>query len=202
MMNNRAKGMWWSRLVAGLLCLCIVVSGVGVSIEKARAEEAPSTHVIVEHWHTDGTRESEDKTLTSEEKPWEVQPAPYDGEKFTAFSLTAGQTAAKIEDNIVRVSYDPLVHLVKIHVFYSSDEKVLGRDFGAAFEDYMEDPQKDTLTQQEYKELKEKDTSGGEDLRFLMRTIKSITLRRGFTRTRRRRYTRQREEKMILALLM
>ena len=144
-MSNRAKRIWWSRLVAGILCLCMVVSAMqpGTSVYAAYT---PEMRVYLYAWHSGeidavpidlNGNELEDKsapvrTLQKGDENLTIHAPEYKNEEFTAFSISAGQSATKIdkENKTVTVEYSSLIPMVKIYVFYSSAQDNSGMEFG------------------------------------------------------------------------
>lgn len=173
-----------SRILAGLMCLCMMLTLFGASA-PVLADDAYANHyddtdmrVYVIHWHPDGDKMSQTNqmfTMTSgngfvgnednivfSDGVATIHPVPQSDERFTSFSVTAGRDAVTItnaevaQNSEAKVEYNPNIHLVKIHVFYSSsgDERD-GYNFGSKM-DKDNDPEVDTteMSEDDYEDLK------------------------------------------------
>ncbi len=166
MMINRTKRIWWSRLVAGLLCLCMVVSVLQINV-PVRGAEADKPPMEIQVWHCrngkiEGEFDEEQSKSTEDnftEGTCTIRPQAdtKNGEKFTAFSITAGQPAVtninyvtdNMEESTATITYNAKVPFVRINLYYTGSGDVAeGRNFG---DNFSNSPQIDTKREESKK---------------------------------------------------
>ena len=167
----------FNRFVSVLLSFAIVIStfaGLSLNTLMSAASTEPEMHIIVKHWHAgDDEPKVSDITLhkdgTYNDNGEEVQPeggaadeqtltfnANPDASKetFSGFAVSAGNDCVTLNSSAATpnftVKYDPNVHLVKVHVFYSAKPKLVpGTEMqvGAGTGVEIDDEYQDTKTQ-------------------------------------------------------
>lgn len=135
--------------MAGLLCLCMVVSAMQPNMTVSAATNDMKIYVYA--WHS-GKKEADKIDLTGSPlgndyneptctlpsgRSQTISAPEYSDEEFTAFSISAGQSAVEIdeENTKVTVKNDPnasFVPIVKIIIFYSENPDDNGMSFGEA----------------------------------------------------------------------
>ncbi len=137
------------RAFAMLLALCIICSNWGITLNSMAASDSlgdeiqaeNTTYIIISHWHAvkpEGVEDTADDSyylvedrqlLTTYGQTYSVVPSVLDEdyERFSGFSIAAGETVidtVKGEDKL-KITYDPMVPLVKVNVFYIQKQDVV-----------------------------------------------------------------------------